>query len=187
MKIIAFLNKKGGCGKSTMICALALYWAHRGNKRVAVQDMEVDGLSSTFVEHTGHPNLTLYEDGQDYDYVLIDAEGNLSDEELAEIEAHSDQIIIPIKITPADIAKTYQTSLLVSDPKKARILFNLVRTNTVAWRNREKAMTDVKIRRLKNFVKLRSAYEYMLVDGWSALAQDGEAVRELEKLAKELK
>ncbi len=186
MKVIAFLNKKGGCGKSTLICALGTYWAERKGKHVAVQDMEVGGLSGSFVKHIDHPNLSLYEPGQDYDYVLIDTEGNLSNEELAQIEEYADQVIIPIKLTAADIKKLYETSQQLSAPKKARVLINLVRTNTTAWRDREHSLKAIPLKQLKSFVKLRSAYEYLLVDGWPAIAHDRKAFTELETLAGEL-
>lgn len=186
MKVIAFLNKKGGCGKSTLVCALGTYWADRAGKRVAVQDMEVEGLSASFVTNLAHPNLTLYENGVEYDYVLIDTEGNLSDAELQQVEGIAQQIVIPIKLTAADIAKVHTTAGHLTDSKKARLLVNMYRENTTAWRDREHSLKNIPLKRLKGSVRLRSAYEYLLIQGWSAIANDRKALDELEALAWEL-
>ena len=184
MKVIAFINKKGGCGKTTLISALGLYWAVRAGKRVAIQDMEVDGGSTAFVEMAAHPNLSVYESGESYDFVLVDTEGNISGAELEEVEAVADRIVVPIALTPLEIAKTYETTALLSQPKKARLLINRVRINTTAWKQRDHSLAAFSVKPLKTFVKHRTAYANFLIDGWSALNRD--AIHELEKLAWEL-
>ena len=186
MKVIALLNKKGGCGKSTIACALGAYWAERAGKQVAIQDMEVNGISSSFVRHIGHPNLSVYESGRDYDYVLIDTEGNISTRELATVESYADQVVIPLKLTAADLKKVYETEQILSAPQKANILFTMVRTNTNAWRDRERSLEAISIEPLKSIIGLRSAYEYMLLDGWGAISNDRKALEELEALAWEV-
>ncbi len=72
MKVIAFLNKKGGSGKSTAVIGLGLFWAIREGKKVGVLDMEVEGLAAGVIDLVDHPNLSLWEPGGAYDYMLID-------------------------------------------------------------------------------------------------------------------
>lgn len=187
MKVIAFISKKGGCGKSTTVSALGLYLAEAGGKRVAVQDMEINGLSSTFVRKTQHPLLTLYEDGEEYDYVLIDTEGNIDTPEMAEVERLADLIVIPTALTPPDIMKAYETEQLLSDHSKTRLLQVSVRTNTNAWRDRRHSFDAFKSKRLKTAIRQRTAYQYFLTDGWGGLKRDRGAMKELKSLAKELK
>ena len=50
MTVIAFLNKKGGSGKSTAVIGLGLYWAIREGKKVGVLDMEVEGLAASVID-----------------------------------------------------------------------------------------------------------------------------------------
>ena len=184
MRVISFINKKGGCGKSTLVCALGLYWAERARKRVAVQDMEVNGGSGSFVAYANQPGLTLYEPGERYDYVLIDTQGGAPQDELAEVESFSDRVVVPLLLAPLDIAKAHETAALLSEPGKARVLLNQVRVNTTAWRDREEVLSTLPIGALKTHVTRRTAYANLLIDGWSALNRD--ALDELEHLAWEL-
>lgn len=184
MRVISFVNKKGGCGKSTLVCALGLYWAERAGKRVAVQDMEVNGGSGSFVEYADHPRLSLYSPGEEYDYVLIDTQGGASKQELAQVEDFSDIIVVPLLLAPLDIAKAHETAGALGDPKKARLLVNQVRANTTAWRDREEVISGIPLQPLRSHVTRRTAYANLLIDGWSALNRD--ALDELEQLAWEL-
>ena len=184
MRVISFVNKKGGAGKSTSVCALALYWAERARKRVAVQDMELDGGAGRFVDHIGHPNLTEYEAGGHYDYVLIDTQGGASDAELAEVERFSDLVVVPVLLAPLDIAKAVETAERLEKPEQARVLLNQVRHNTTAWRDRAQALEAVPLQVLDGYLTRRTAYANLLVDGWSALHRD--ALSELETLAWEV-
>lgn len=184
MRVLSFVNKKGGCGKSTLVCALGLYWAERAQKRVAVQDMEVNGGSGSFVDYVGHPNLSLYEEGQEYNYVLIDTQGGITNAELKQVEAFSDSVIVPVLLAPLDIAKAVETTELLHQPEKGRLLINQVRTNTTAWRDREAAMQVIPLPLLDSYITRRTAYANLLIDGWSALNR--ESLDELERLAWEV-
>lgn len=184
MRQIAFISKKGGVGKSTLTCALGLYLAERAGKRVAVLDMEKYGGSSAFVQYAEHPLLTEYQDGQAYDYLLIDSEGNISGDELKDIEGQADLVIIPLEITPLEIAKTYETQEALQHPHKARLLINRVRVNTTAWRGKDANLEAITIKPLETFIKKRTAYARFMVEGWPAL--NGDAIQELERLAWEV-
>ena len=72
MKSIAFVNKKGGCGKSSLVCLLALYWGYRKRKRVAISDLDPQGSSEAFAKYMSDPHISIYDGGGVYDYVLID-------------------------------------------------------------------------------------------------------------------
>lgn len=184
MRHIAFISKKGGVGKSTLTCALGLYLAERAGKRVAVLDMEKDGGSSAFVQYANHERLTEYEHGQVYDYVLIDTEGNVKGDELEAVESQADMVIIPLEITPLEIAKTYETQEALKQPQKARLLINRVRVNTTAWKGKDDNLEAITIKPLETFIKKRTAYARFMVEGWPALNSD--AIQELERLAWEV-
>ena len=190
MTVIAFLNKKGGSGKSTAVIGLGLYWAIREGKKVGVLDMEVEGLAASVIDLVDHPNLSLWEPGGAYDYMLIDTEGGIASDELADVTAHADHLIIPMKPSPADVAKVMQTlDLLHSNgqalPKNTRLLFSQVRVIENAWKERGAYTRDIPVKPLKAYIRLRSVYPKMLVRGWKALSRP--AVEELETLAAELR
>lgn len=178
------MSKKGGVGKSTLVCALGLYLAERAGKRVAILDREVGGGSSAFVRFAGHDRLTEYERGQVYDFEIIDSPGNVSDKDLANLEITSDLVIIPLEITPLDIAKTYTTIGKLQQPEKARLLINKVRTNTTAWRERDDNLSGLEISVLRTAIHRRTCYTKFLVNGWQELNR--EAISELERLAWEV-
>ena len=188
MTVIAFLNKKGGSGKSTAVVGLGLYWAIQEGKKVGVLDMEVDGLAASVVDLVDHPNLSIWEPGGTYDYMLIDTEGGIAPDEQAEVTAHTDHLIIPMRPSPADVAKVMQTVDLLqgngqAPPKNTRLLFSQVRVTESAWKEREAYIKDIPVKPLKAYIRLRAVYPRMLVSGWGALSRP--AVEELEILASE--
>lgn len=191
MKTIAFVNKKGGSGKTTALCALALYWAVRAKKRVAVMDMEAIGPAEAFVDLIDHPNLSTWEEGGEYDYLLIDTEGNASEDEIEEIKALSDVIVIPVMISPQDIQKAVQTVQMLRGkstrtPKNIRVLISRVDSRTTAWKNHEEYLKPIKAKPLEGVLRQRSSYRYFMVEGWKSLKSNSEAMDELETLAWEL-
>lgn len=189
MTVIAFLNKKGGSGKSTAVVGLGLYWAIQEDKKVGILDMEVEGLAASVIDLVDHPNLSLWEPGEVYDYMLIDTEGGIAADELADVTAHADHLVIPMKPSPADVAKVMQTVDLIQSngqapPKNTRLLFSQVRVTESAWKERRGYTKDIPVKPLKAYIRLRSVYPKMLVRGWKALSRP--AVEELKTLASEL-
>ena len=57
--ILTLVNKKGGCGKTSLACLLALYWAERG-KKVAIQDLDPQGCADAFVSNIDNENIVAY-------------------------------------------------------------------------------------------------------------------------------
>ena len=184
MKIISFVNRKGGCGKSSLVCLLALYWGDLKGKRVAITDQDSQGSSEAFVRHIASPNISLYEDGGQYDYVLIDTPGGIASRELSSIVSLSNLVIIPLSLSPTDIRSSGETAGLVSAPKKTKLLFNRVNTRTLAFRGRGEVTKAIGLKALKSHLGNRVAYSYALVEGWGALNR--KSIAELTQLAEEI-
>ena len=184
MKIISFVNRKGGCGKSSLVCLLALYWAEREGKSVAVSDLDSQGSSGAFVEHVGHPNISAYNKEGEYDYILIDTPGGIEKGDLLSVVSVSDLIVIPLSLSPTDIRSSAETADAISEGGKCRLLFNLVNTRTNAFKGREATAEAIGVPPLEAYLSRRVAYAYALVDGWVALRS--KSISELEQIAEEI-
>ncbi len=184
MKIISFVNRKGGCGKSSLVCLLALYWAERGGKSVAISDLDPQGSSGAFVEHIGHQNISAYDDAAEYDYVLIDTPGGIEKGDLSTVVSVSDLIVIPLSLSPTDIRSSAETADIVAAPSKSRLLFNQVNVRTNAFKGRGETAEAIGLEPLESYLGHRVAYAYALVDGWRALRS--KSVAELKQLAEEI-
>jgi chromosome partitioning protein len=184
MKIITFVNRKGGVGKSSLSCLLALYWAGRKDKTVAIKDYDPQGSSQAFVGLMENPNISTYTGGEDFDFLLIDTPGGIKQKDLNELVELSDHVIIPLCLSPTDIRSSTETAKLISNPNKARLLFNQVNSQTSAFKDRDSYAKAIGLKPLKSFLSKRVGFSYALIDGWSALNK--RCVEELEQLAKEI-
>lgn len=184
MKVISFVNRKGGCGKSSVICLLALHWAEREGKRVGISDLDPQGSSGAFARHIGHPHIEVYEDAEAYDYVLIDTPGGIEKGDLRTVVEVSDLVVIPLSLSPTDIRSSAETVELVGAPDKTRLLFNQVNVRTNAFKGREETAQAIGLEPLESYLGHRVAYSYALVDGWRALRS--KSIAELKQLAEEI-
>ena len=183
MKIITFVSRKGGVGKSSLTCLLALYWAKKG-KSTAIKDYDAQGSSQAFVDLMANPNIAAYQGGEDFDYLLIDTPGGINRKDLNELVELSDKVIVPLCLSPTDIRSSTETAKLITTPAKSRLLFNQVNSQTSAFKDKASYAKAIGLKPLKNYLSKRVGFSYALIDGWSALNR--KCVDELDKLAKEI-
>ena len=184
MKIITFVNRKGGCGKSSLSCLLALYWGGRKGKQVAIKDYDPQGSSQAFVNLVDHPDITTYTGGEEFDFLLIDTPGGIQKRDLKELVELSDLIVVPLCLSPTDIRSSAETAKLIEAPNKTRLLFNQVDQRTSAFKDRASYARTIGLKPLKSFLSKRIGFSYALIDGWPALSR--KCIEELERLAKEI-
>jgi chromosome partitioning protein len=182
MKTISLVNRKGGVGKTSQICLLALYWAQKG-KRVGVDDLDPQGSSSAVVEHWENDLITVY-DGEEVDYLLIDTIGGIREKDLAEIIDLSDLVLIPLLLGPTDMRATGQTVRQIDATDKTRLVFNKVNTQTAIFKDRRNYAQAMGVKALKSCLSNRVAYGQALLDGWGAL--NTKAKTELSALGREI-
>ena len=186
MKTIAFLNKKGGCGKTTIISSLALYWAEKEWKSVAIADLEKEGTSESFVRVADHSKISAFEEGNTYDFVLVDTPSGTSDGDLTDILKHVDLVIVPL--VPGgggDLKKTDLTLAALGKSKKVRVLFNIVEPHTLAGRDRDENLKQLGAHGFTNFLHKRTAYKHLA----NANKRHGftkDPINELSQLAREI-
>jgi chromosome partitioning protein len=116
MKVISFVNQKGGCGKSTLACHLAWWLAEQG-KSVSLVDADAQQSASRWLQslhapiptHVINEGTRLLEEipqiAQSFDFTVVDGGGMLSDLTL-NILLRSDLAVIPTQPTGLDLAST---------------------------------------------------------------------------------
>lgn len=137
-KIISFISRKGGTGKTTNAIHLATTLHHQ-NKRVllvetdtnytlnTLRKMEMykkkEGISSFDIvgskDDTVADELITLKDSKKYDYIIVDSAGKTTDEGIKKLCLVSSAVIVPTSLTQNDLLVTYQT---VTDLTPAREL-----------------------------------------------------------------
>jgi chromosome partitioning protein len=137
-KVISFISRKGGTGKTTNAINLATTLHHMGKRVVLVETdtnytlntlrkMEVfknkDGKSGFEIlgsqDHAVAEELTTLRESKKTDFVVVDSAGKTTDEGIKKLCLVSDVVVVPTSLTQNDLLVTYQT---VTDLAPARKL-----------------------------------------------------------------
>jgi chromosome partitioning protein len=137
-KVISFISRKGGTGKTTNAINLATMLHSLGNKVLLVETdtnytlntlrkMELFKMGAKdaqlFPIHASDDEKIAEEiaalKNQSYDYILLDTAGKTTDSNIKKICVSSDLVIIPTSLSQNDLLVTFQT---VEDLKPAREL-----------------------------------------------------------------
>jgi chromosome partitioning protein len=137
-KIISFISRKGGTGKTTNAINLATTLHHIGKKVVLVETdtnytlntlrkMEVfktEGKKNSFnilgsQDQQVAEELEVLKQKKDTDIVIVDSAGKTTDEGIKKLCLISDIVIVPTSLTQNDLLVTYQT---ITDLAPAREL-----------------------------------------------------------------
>jgi cellulose biosynthesis protein BcsQ len=145
-KVIAFVNSKGGGGKTTFAWQLGNVWSASGRK-VLLIDTDPQGTLSIFYakrqekgsmegisESLGRLDARLKRvRAEDWDFIVIDTPGRLA--ELGPAIRAADLIVSPIQPAGADYAAFSETVSAVTEYKRENRIFaipNRVKTQTQA-------------------------------------------------------
>jgi cellulose biosynthesis protein BcsQ len=145
-KVIAFVNSKGGGGKTTFAWQLGNIWNHAG-RRVLMIDTDPQGTLSIFYakrqdkasmegisESLGRLDARLKRArAEDWDLILIDTPGRMN--ELGLAIRNADLIVSPVQPAGADYAAFSETVGAVMEYKRENRIFaipNRVKTQTQA-------------------------------------------------------
>lgn len=174
-KTIAFVNVKGGAGKST---ALLLFARALAESSV---DVSVDDRDPTQVAATAAPRLDLRV-GKDGNYVVIDTAGYLNDPQLDQVIRSADLVVIVLAPTPNDLMVTRGTAEYLRQKRpqgmKTVVLFTRVQVNRFS-RVLDSFAQELHFPALKNSLGHRTNYAAAMLDGWGALtsAEKSEVVK----------
>ena len=200
--IITVGTSKGGVGKSTIACNLAVA-AAQDDKSVLLIDADVQNSSVDFrairktddIKAIAITTATLHKDLQDFnfDLILIDCGGRDSAVFRSAILA-ADKLIIPILPSVFDIwaaedtIKIYQDSVLFNEHLTAHFVLNTVMPRTIMTKELETAIAEQKIPVLNSKLGLRVDFKNSLLQGKgvSETAPKSKAAIELNSLYHEI-
>lgn len=138
-KVISFISRKGGTGKTTNAINLASTLFHQ-NKQVllietdtnytinSLRQLELfkskEDISNFFhliasEDHVVADEITKLTKNGDYDYIIVDSAGKTTDKGIKELCLVSDLILITTSLNQNDLIVTYQT---IEDLKPAQAL-----------------------------------------------------------------
>ncbi len=186
--IITIGNSKGGVGKSTISCNLAVMAAMDG-KSVLLVDADPQASSLNFrsiresndIKATAITTPTLHKDLKDFsnfDLILIDSGGRDTGVFRSSILA-ADLLIIPVLPSVYDIWAATDTieivmeAMLYNQKLVSRFLINMVLPNTIMGRDTLAALDEHKeIPILKQTIGARQAFKNALVTGQGVVEFD---------------
>ena len=203
MKVIVVANQKGGVGKSTLACNLAVCAAKAGNKTMII-DADPQSTSMTFRSLRGKEDIsavgitkpTLFQDVKtfsNFDVILIDAGGR--DNSLfrsAVMCAAYGLLLIPTIPSVADIWATEDTLQVVREARAMGInidgylLFNQIRTGTILAGQAREAVEKIAetndVELLPVAVAMREAFRLSFADGRGVIEHEpnGKAATEIQ-------
>lgn len=209
MKVVVVANQKGGVGKSTIACNLAVC-AVNDNKRVLLIDADPQGSSLAFRATRGTDDLkavsitqpTIHKDIGDFenfDLIVIDAGGRDNTLFRSAVTAASKGILlVPVLPSAYDIWATEDTFKILKEARvyvdiNAYAVFNQVIQNTVVKKEAADVLAELTA---ESNIKLLDTLLYSRVDykqsiskglGVTEYQPKGKAAEEMNSLFDEIK
>ncbi|MGL4858585.1 MAG: ParA family partition ATPase [Enterobacteriaceae bacterium] len=201
MKVISFLNPKGGSGKTTATINVSSCLASSG-KKIAVVDTDPQmsltnwnqAEKAAFDVYTATSEKDVYQvrkDLAEYDFVVIDGAGSLSAITSAAVMV-SDLVIIPVTPSPLDFSAsgsvvTVLEAQAYNRPVEARFLITRKIEQATMLSVLKESIAQTGIKPFKTAIAQRQSYVKSVLEGDSVFdTNDGAAKGEISVLTQEI-
>lgn len=204
MKIIAVLNQKGGCGKTTIAINLAHSFQNKGYRTLLV-DSDPQGSARDWNEINegqiisviGLDRESLAKDieavSQSFDYIIIDGAPSIAKLSAAAVRV-ADFILIPVQPSPWDIWATAdlvdivkaRQELTGNKPDVAFVVSRVIK-NTKFAKEVLEALAQYKLPILHSFTTQRMIYPTTASEGQTVYCgYPNEATKEIDNISNEI-
>jgi len=205
LKVIAFLNQKGGVGKTTLAVGIATFLSRLGH-RVLLIDADPQGSALDWAAAragdpmfpvVGLPRATIHREidqiGADYDYVVIDGPPRVTDLARSAIMA-AHLVVVPVQPSPYDvwaaeeIIKLIEEARIYKESLKAVFVVNRKIANTAIGRDVGEILNQYALPTLAATVTQRVIFAEAAAEGKAVFEIDpeGPATLEMAELTAEI-
>ena len=210
-RILAFLNAKGGCGKTTISVSVAAALSRRGYKVLVVDGDSAGGASrwcAAAPEEAPFPlpvvNLStaagkihkeLEKFVNDYDFLVVDCPPAAKSPVPRSVLLVSDLAVVPVIPSPMDlwmaveIRDTIDEVRMLNETLEARLVLNMVNPGRVLSRDVPKAIPQFGIDCFGQTIAQREVFRSVLLDGrtiYDTGRSGAKAIDEIEALTNEI-
>ena len=162
---IAFVNGKGGVGKTTCSLLFAAALLDAG-KSVSIDDHDPQGNATSAAIHLGIP-----QGGSGQHIVVVDTAPNLEHPGTIEAIKTADLVVLVTTPDAPDLSTTLATSRVINNLRtgKTVLLFNRVVPNTYECNELPRVAEAIPFPRLPHYLTFLRAYPRAHLHGWKAL------------------
>lgn len=162
---IAFVNGKGGVGKTT--CATLIAAAlHDAGQAVSIEDRDPQLSATTAADIFGLPL------GNSQAITIIDTAPSIQMPATLDAIRTADLVVLVTTPSPLDLATTAATAQLIQKERRAgevRLLFNLVQTNNRFFEEMPEIAKEIPFPAFKHYLIRRTAYQVAQLQGWKSI------------------
>ena len=162
---IAFVNGKGGVGKTTATTLIAAALADAGQS-VSIDDRDPQLSATTAAGIFGLPL------GDSHPVVVIDTAPSVTLPSTLDAIQTADLVVLVTSPSPLDLATTAATAQWIKTERPTgltRLLFNLVQTNNRFFNEISEIAKEIPFPAFKHHLVRRTAYQVAQLGGWKSI------------------